>query len=62
MELEKHITIRIDSDLSDKLYFAAKYNYGSKNVQIINLVRMFVSEFEKEHGKITKEDIRQLRS
>lgn len=57
MSNQKHVSIRMDADMLDKFYYVSKYNGRSGSGQILYLMRTLVEEFEKEHGKITKEDI-----
>lgn len=46
----------------DKFYYVSKYNGRSGSGQILFLMRSLVEEFEQEHGKITEEDLAQMRS
>lgn len=57
MDNMKHVSIRMDAELLDKFYYAAKYNGRSGSSQITYLMKSFVSDFEKEYGTITEEDI-----
>ncbi len=52
----KSYSIRIDSELLDKLHIVADYEGRSANSQVLVLIRKCVEAFEKEHGKIGKED------
>lgn len=49
----KSMSIRIDSDLLDKLHYVADYEARSANGQIIILIRNCVAQFEQKHGEIT---------
>ena len=48
----KSLSIRIDSELLDKLHVVADYEGRSANSQILILIRDCVTEYEKEHGEI----------
>lgn len=48
-------TLRTDSDLLKKFRFVADYNARSANRELEVLMKKHISEFEKEHGKITFE-------
>lgn len=52
MNKDKHLGIRIDSELHHKLHYISKYDGRSANAQILYLVRCCIREFEKEHGEI----------
>jgi len=52
----KNFSVRIDSQLLDKLHVVADYEGRSANSQVLVLIRKCVEAFEKEHGKIGKED------
>lgn len=58
MNKQKHLSIRCDSDMLNKFYYVAKYNGRSGSGQILYMIRSFVESFEKEHGVITKDDIK----
>lgn len=45
-------TIRVDSKLLEKFRFVAEYNRRSGNRELELLMKMHVSEFEKNHGEI----------
>lgn len=49
----KSISVRIDSEMLDKLHFIADYEGRSANGQIVVLVRQLIEEYEAEHGEIT---------
>ena len=44
--------LRIDETLSAKIKFLAKENDRSYKGQIENILKKYVSEYEKEHGEI----------
>lgn len=48
----KHLTIRIDEKMLNKIHVVADYEGRSANSQILILVRDCVERFEKEHGEI----------
>ena len=50
----KSLSIRIDSEMLDKLHQVADYEGRSANSQILFLIRKCIEDFEKEHGKIDK--------
>ena len=61
MGKQKHLSIRCDSDMLDKFYYVSKYNGRSGSGQILYMIRSAVKEFEKEHGKITEEDMKNVK-
>lgn len=48
----KNSSIRLDSEMFDKLHYIADYEGRSANGQIMVLVRNCIEEFEKKHGEI----------
>ena len=58
----KHLSIRLDGELHVKFQYVAKYDGRSMSKQILYLVTSCVREFEKEHGPITEQDIKNARS
>lgn len=48
----KNLSIRIDSDMLNKLHYVSDYEARSANGQILILIRKCIEDFEKEHGKI----------
>ena len=58
----KHLSIRLDGELHDKFQYVAKYDGRSMSKQILHLVTTCVREFEKEHGHITEEDMKNVLS
>lgn len=60
MANQKHVSIRMDAEMLNKFYYVSKYNGRSGSGQIIYLMRTFVEEFEKQHGKITDEQLEEL--
>lgn len=61
MKKQKHVSIRMDSDMLDKFYYVAKYNGRSGSGQILYLMKTLISEFEKENGIITEEDLKEIK-
>ena len=56
MEKRKHLSIRLDTELHDKLQYIAEYEGRSKSRQVLYLITTCIREFEKEHGPISLED------
>ena len=48
----KSLSIRIDSEMLDKLHYVADYEGRSANSQILVLIRDCIKNFENENGKI----------
>lgn len=48
----KHLSIRIDDEMLDKLHVVADYEGRSANSQIIILIRDCIEKYEQVHGKI----------
>ncbi|MBS6215799.1 MAG: Arc family DNA-binding protein [Clostridiales bacterium] len=57
MEDKKHLSIRMDGELHNKLQFVAAYEGRSMSRQILYLINQCVRKFEKEHGPIRPEDL-----
>lgn len=57
MNGKKHLSIRMDTELHDKFQYVAAYEGRSMSGQVLYLLRKCVQEHEKEHGKITQEDL-----
>jgi len=53
-----HLSIRMDKDLHDKFQHIAAYEGRSMSGQILHMIKRCVTEFEKEHGPITEEDLK----
>lgn len=51
-EKNKHLGLRIDSELHGKLHFLAQYDGRSANGEVIYLIRKYIEEYEKKNGKI----------
>ena len=56
MDKIRHLSVRIENSLLKKFRYACKYEDRSANGQILNFIKNFVNEFEKEHGKIELKD------
>ena len=53
MEKRKHLSIRMDTELHDKLQYIAEYEGRSMSRQVLYLITTCIREFEKEHGPIS---------
>ena len=51
-EKDKHLGLRIDTELHYKLHFISQYEGRSANGEVIYLIRKAIEDFEKQHGKI----------
>ena len=51
----KSLSIRIDSEMLNKLHYIADYEGRSANSQILILIRDCIEKHEKEHEKINIE-------
>ena len=49
---EKHFGLRVDGDILAKFRYVCGYEGRSANSQLIQLMLKFISEYEREHGKI----------
>ena len=52
----KNFTVRIDSEMLDKLHIVADYEGRSANSQVVVLIRKCIEEYEAQHGKLGRED------
>ena len=50
-------TLRADSCVLKKFRYVAEYNARSANRELENLMKIHVSNFEDEHGKIDLDNI-----
>ncbi|MCL2375822.1 MAG: hypothetical protein FWC76_00360 [Defluviitaleaceae bacterium] len=48
----KSISIRIDSEILNKLHYVAAYEGRSGNSQIVKLIRDCIERYEEKHGPI----------
>ena len=51
-EKDKHLGLRIDSELHYKLHYISKYYGRSANGEILYLIRQEIKAFEKSEGEI----------
>ena len=51
----KSLSIRIDSDMLDKLHVIADYEGRSANGQVLVLIRDCIEKYEEKHGEINLE-------
>ena len=51
-EKDKHLGLRINSQLHYKLQYISQYEGRSINGEVLYLIRKEIEKFEKEHGKI----------
>ena len=58
MVTKKHLSIRMDGELHDKIQYVAAYMGRSMSGQILYLMQECVRSFEKEHGPIKAEDLK----
>ena len=52
----KSLSIRIDEEMLNKLHVVSDYEGRSANSQILILIRDCIESYEKEHGKIGKNE------
>ena len=50
--MPKHISVRIDEELLEKLHVVSDYEGRSIYRHILGLIRKDIERYEKEHGKI----------
>ena len=50
--MAKHISVRIEEELLEKLHVVSDYEGRSINRHILVLIRKDVEKYEAEHGKI----------
>ena len=48
----KSYSVRIESEMLDKLHIVANYEGRSANSQILILIRDCIEKYEEKHGKI----------
>ncbi len=56
MDKTKHLGLHIDPELHYKLQYVARYDGRSISGEVLYLLRRYILEFEKEHGKIELPD------
>ena len=53
-EKDKHLGLRIDSELHYKLHYISKYYGRSANGQLLFMIRRTVEQFQRQHGPIQR--------
>ena len=61
-EKDKHLGLRIDSELHYKLHYISQYEGRSANGEVIYLICKAIEDFEKQHGKIETSKKRHVRN
>jgi len=61
MNRDYHLSIRMDRETHDKIQYVAAYEGRSMSGQIVHLMQRCIRDFEKEHGPITDEDMKNVR-
>lgn len=56
MNKEKHLSLRINSEVLKKFRYICSYEGRSANSQLLIFIRDAIIQFEKEHGAIDLED------
>lgn len=56
----KNISFKIEEELLQKFHFVCKYEGRNAKGQLLYYINSLVRDFEKEHGKITPEDMEQF--
>jgi len=51
----KHVSVRIEEDMLEKLHVVSEYEGRSINKHILVLIRKSIEQYEKEHGPIQPE-------
>ena len=59
MKDRTNLSVRFDNDIHDKIQYIAKYEGRAMSGQILQLIKNCIRDFEKEHGPITDEDLKQ---
>lgn len=54
----KNIGLRVVPEVHDKMAYIAEYEGRTLNGQVYYLMQTCIREFEKDHGPITAEDIK----
>ncbi|MCL2353533.1 MAG: hypothetical protein FWC69_02760 [Defluviitaleaceae bacterium] len=52
MKRDKHLGLKINSEMLKKLHYISAYDGRSTTRQVLFLINKAIREFEKEHGKI----------
>ena len=61
MVTKKHLSIRMDGELHDKIQYIAAYMGRSMSGQILYLMQECVRNFEKENGPIKAEEMKKAK-
>jgi len=56
MNARRTFTLRVESDLLDKLHYVADKNKRSVNNQIEMLIQAFIDDYEKECGVVPQSE------
>ena len=57
----KHFTLRIDEELLAKFHFACAYVDRSANKQLVQLVKGYISNYERTQGTIELAQLHEMR-
>ena len=60
MKNDKTVTLRLSEDLLRKLYYISDAEHRTPNNHIIFLLRQNISYFERTHGKISAQALRDV--
>ena len=52
MEKKKHLSLRLDDETRRRLKYVSQYEGRSINGQVMHLINLCISDFEREHGPI----------
>ena len=55
----KHIGLRVSPEMHRKLVYIAEYDAKSVNGLTLNLLSRCIRDFEREHGPITEDDLKE---
>lgn len=55
----KHIGLRVSPEMHRKLVYIAEYDARSVNGLTLNLLSRCIRDFEREHGPITEDDLKE---
>ncbi len=59
---DSYLSIRMDKETHDKIQYVAAYEGRSMSGQIVHLMQKCIREFEKEHGPIAAQDMKNVKS
>ncbi|MBE6606642.1 MAG: hypothetical protein E7635_06360 [Ruminococcaceae bacterium] len=60
MKQLKHLGLHIETEILQKSQYIAKYHGRRGSGQIHYMLRMLIEDFEREHGEITKDDLKSV--